>query len=91
MPRRIEGVTGGKHAVKNEIWFCTFIMYMCSKGNEPDLVDLNSLHSGFRLDIRYATVNNFVRVAVYKTARAILQRPAAEALVRVAKRLESEG
>lgn len=62
-----------------------------SKGNEPDLVDLNSLHSGFRLDIRYATVNNFVRVAVYKTARAILQRPAAEALVRVAKRLESEG
>jgi len=42
------------------------------------------------LDIRYATANNFVHTAVYEQPRAVLQRPAAEALVRVAKRLEAE-
>ena len=45
---------------------------------------------GFRLDVRYATDNNFVHKAVYTEPRAVLQRPAAEALVRVAQRLEAE-
>jgi D-alanyl-D-alanine dipeptidase len=51
---------------------------------------LRSHIQGFRLDVRYATTNNFVHTAVYKEPRAVLQRPAAEALVRIAQRLEAE-
>src|SRR5438105_2961126 len=32
---------------------------------KADLVDLESLDKGIRLDIRYATANNFLGVAVY--------------------------
>lgn len=47
-----------------------------------DLVDPVELDSTIRLDIRYATANNFLGTPVYSAARAFLQRPAAEALVR---------
>src|ERR1043166_4052908 len=50
---------------------------------ETDLVELTKLDSTIKLDIRYATSNNFTRRPVYKEARAFLQRPAAEALVKV--------
>jgi len=56
-----------------------------------DLVEIQSLDSTIHLDIRYATADNFLGRAVYKEARAFLQRPAAEALVRVQRRLRSLG
>src|SRR5262249_14551503 len=43
------------------------------------------------LDIRYATENDFLGTPVYTEARAFLQRPAAEALVRAMRRLEAFG
>ena len=58
---------------------------------QPDLFELIKLDSTFQLDIKYATDNNFLGRAVYSEARAFLQRPAAEALVRVNKKLRSEG
>lgn len=57
----------------------------------PDLVELSRLDPGFRLDIRYATSNNFLGRPVYAQARAFLQRPAAEALQRVLRAVEREG
>lgn len=60
----------------------------------PDLVELAKvpeLAESLRLDIRYATANNFTGRPIYAEARAFLQRPAAEALARAAKRLETEG
>lgn len=57
----------------------------------PDLVELVSLDSTIRLDIRYATGNNFLGTPVYSQARAFLQRPAAEALVRVHRALRTRG
>ena len=48
----------------------------------PDLVALTSLDSTFRLDIRYATENNFLGTPLYEEAGAYLQRPAAAALAR---------
>jgi len=57
----------------------------------PDLVDLTSLDPTMHLDIRYASTNNFMDEAMYSSARAFLQRPAAEALVRVSRRLRDEG
>lgn len=49
----------------------------------PDLVELARLDPGIKLDVRYATTDNFLGQAVYPEARVFLQRPAAEALVRV--------
>jgi len=58
---------------------------------DSDLVELIKLDSTFKLDIRYATTNNFVGKPVYKEARAFLQRPAAEALVAVNKEFKKLG
>jgi D-alanyl-D-alanine dipeptidase len=57
----------------------------------PDLVDLASLDSTLRFDIRYATSNNFLGSTLYESARAFMQRPAAEALIRVERRLRAMG
>jgi kynurenine formamidase/D-alanyl-D-alanine dipeptidase len=57
----------------------------------PDLVEVVALDPSIRLDIRYATTNNFTGRAVYKEARAFLQRPAAEALARVNRALRDKG
>jgi len=57
----------------------------------PELVELRSLDSTLRYDVRYATANNFMGVPFYDTALALLQRPAAEAVVRAHRRLEGEG
>jgi zinc D-Ala-D-Ala dipeptidase len=57
---------------------------------EADLVELITLDKSIKLDIRYATADNFVGRQVYPEARAFLQRPAAEALVRVNKKLKKQ-
>jgi D-alanyl-D-alanine dipeptidase len=58
---------------------------------EPDLVELVKLDPTVKLDIRYATSNNFLGRSVYKEARAFLQRPAAEALMRVSVKMREKG
>ena len=56
-----------------------------------ELVELVTLDSTIRLDIRYATAQNFLGTPLYASARAVLQRPAAEALVRAHHRLKPLG
>lgn len=56
-----------------------------------DLVDLTTLDPSIHLDIRYATTNNFMGAAMYSSARAFLQRPAALALLRASRRLAAYG
>ncbi len=56
-----------------------------------DLVDVTTLDPGIRLDIRYASTNNFMDAAFYDEPRAFLQRPAAEALARANARLGEHG
>lgn len=58
---------------------------------KPELVELTTLDPTLKLDIRYATANNFTGRPLYKQARAFLQRPAADALVRVNKALAKQG
>jgi len=57
----------------------------------PDLVEMVSLEPAIHLDIRYASGNNFLSTPVYTQARAFMQRPAAEAVVRVLHRLQPLG
>jgi D-alanyl-D-alanine dipeptidase len=58
---------------------------------QTDLVELRKLDSTIRLEIRYATTNNFLGAKFYTQARAFLQRPAAEALVRAHRNLKRQG
>ena len=57
----------------------------------PDLVELKTLDPTIKLDIRYATSNNLAGRAVYAEARAFLQRPAADALLRAHRSLRPDG
>ena len=56
-----------------------------------DLIELKKLDRTIKLDIKYATADNFVGKAVYPEARAFLQRPAAAAVVHVHKWLNKQG
>ena len=58
---------------------------------KPDLVELVKLDPTIKLDIRYATTNNFLGTPVYTQARAFLQRPAAQALLRAHRELQAQG
>jgi D-alanyl-D-alanine dipeptidase len=57
----------------------------------PDLVEVAALDPGIRLDVRYATADNFMHRVLYSQARVFLQRPAAEALVRAHRALRESG
>ncbi len=55
------------------------------------LVELIRLDPSIRLDLRYATANNFTGRVLYNAARAFMQGVAADALVRAHKRAAADG
>ena len=61
------------------------------KFRPSDLVDISALDPRIKLDIRYATTDNFLSTPVYTSARAFLQRPAAQALLRAHRKLMKHG
>lgn len=58
---------------------------------ESELVELVTLEPSIRLDIRYATADNFTGERLYAEPRAFLQRDAAEALLDANAELRREG
>ncbi|MDB5312019.1 MAG: ddpX [Gemmataceae bacterium] len=58
---------------------------------KPELIDLATIDGTIKYDIRYATENNFLGTKFYTSAKAYMQRPAAEALGRVHKTLAAGG
>ena len=58
---------------------------------EAKLIELVKLDDTIKLDIRYATADNFTGRVVYTEARAFLQKPAAEAVVKVHRELKKRG
>src|SRR5438552_3938473 len=93
-----------KGAKLNNLFFVFFLFIyvnICGCAAQPphetgnfratELVELIKLDPTIKLDIRYATSNNLAGRPVYTQARAFLQRPAAEALVRVNKSLKPLG
>ncbi len=58
---------------------------------KPDLVEVVTLDSTIRLDVRYASARNEFGRPFYPEARVFLQRPAAEALSRVSRALKAKG
>ncbi|HQZ94920.1 MAG TPA: M15 family metallopeptidase [Pyrinomonadaceae bacterium] len=78
-----------------------FALFSCAFGQvaapkeenkrEADLIELIKLDKTIKLDIKYATADNFVGRPVYPESRAFLQRPAADGVVRVHKWLNKQG
>jgi CubicO group peptidase (beta-lactamase class C family)/D-alanyl-D-alanine dipeptidase len=58
---------------------------------KSDLVELTKLDPTILLDIRYASTNNFMSVPLYTSARAFMQKPAAEAVVQAHRELGKQG
>ncbi|MFL5340680.1 MAG: M15 family metallopeptidase, partial [Gemmataceae bacterium] len=58
---------------------------------KPELVDLATLDPTLKFDIRYATTNNFLNTPFYTSAKAFMQKPAAEALLRAHQKLAAKG
>ena len=57
----------------------------------PDFVDITAIDSSIRIDMRYATPDNFTGVAVYPVARCLLRREVAKRLARVHEKLGKRG
>ncbi len=65
-----------------------------ARANLPDwarLVDIRSVNANIRLDIRYATTNNFVKKKLYPEARCALRASVAQKLSRVQNDLQKRG
>jgi serine beta-lactamase-like protein LACTB len=58
---------------------------------ESDLVELVKLDPTIKLDVRYASTDNFLSTPFYRSAKAFMQKPAAQALVRVHRGLMKQG
>ncbi len=56
-----------------------------------ELVEIIKLDPTIKLDIRYVTKNNFLNRPVYKIAKAFLQKPVAEDLIKVNKEINKDG
>lgn len=58
---------------------------------KPDLVEVNKLEPSTKLDVRYATTENFMGAPFYESARFFMQRPAANGLIRAHRKLGEQG
>lgn len=58
---------------------------------DPDLVDVTTVLENVKLDVRYATTNNFLNAPTYSEAKSFLHRPAVMALNEANKRFNAMG
>ncbi len=59
--------------------------------NADQLIDIHLINASIRLDMRYATPNNFLHRSLYKQPRCLLRSPVAEQLSAVQTDLEAIG
>lgn len=71
--------------------FILFFTQLLFAQQDTSFVELVKINPHIRLDIRYATTNNFLKAAVYPEARCFLRSPAAKALHKIQKELETIG
>lgn len=69
---------------------CLLSQGICLSEDNP-LVDLEKVNPHIRIDIRYATPDNFMKEPLYPEARCLLLKEVAEKLSRVQQALEKEG
>jgi D-alanyl-D-alanine dipeptidase len=98
--RRIEPEQGARQLLVKAVRPVPVLLKEALKAEPPqetgdflpsDLVELVKLEPTIKSEIRYATKNNLYGEVFYSEPRAFLQRPAAEALVRAHRKLQSQG
>ena len=67
------------------------LLFLLFAATPAALVDATSAAPGIRLDVRYATANNFTRTRLYDAAACYLREPAARALAAVQRDLARQG
>ncbi|MDN3586591.1 M15 family metallopeptidase [Pedobacter aquatilis] len=71
----------------------SYNQYLASIKTNPnnELVEIKKAIPSIKLDIRYATKNNFMQQIMYKQARAFARKPVVESLKKVQKELNKKG
>ncbi len=70
---------------------CSITLSFLITALSAGLVELTTIVPHIKLDIRYATTNNFTGKVVYPSARCFLQEPAAKSLAAVQIELKKQG
>jgi D-alanyl-D-alanine dipeptidase len=70
------------------VWLAFKVWLLVAAG---DFVELNQVAPSIRLELRYATADNFTHEVVYPAARCLLRRKVAERLARVQTALARQG
>ncbi len=72
-----------------------YMILMCAQGlvsaQDGDLIDIQKINPCIRLDIKYATSDNFLSRPVYSAAKAYLRKEVAYKLDQVQRELEKQG
>jgi D-alanyl-D-alanine dipeptidase len=73
-------------------FFASLLILQAAIAAEPaDLLDVQSINPRIRIDLRYATADNFVGKSMYRTSKCFLRREVAERLSQVQADLELLG
>ncbi|MBB6237329.1 D-alanyl-D-alanine dipeptidase [Pedobacter sp. AK013] len=59
--------------------------------SDNELIEIKKAIPNIKLDIRYATNNNFMQQVMYKQARAFARKPVVESLKKIQKELNKKG
>ena len=80
-------------AIKKLVIVSSYNQYLASVKSNPsnELVEIKKAIPNIKLDIRYATKNNFMRQVMYKQARAFARKPVVESLKKIQKELNKKG
>jgi len=83
----------GHKPVQKLVVINSFNQYLASVKMNPDdeLIEIKRAVPSIKLDIRYATKNNFMQQVMYKQARAFARKPVIEALKKVQAELKKMG
>lgn len=83
------------HALFRPFWFlnlgAVWAIPLILFAGDPALIDIRTKAPGIRIDIRYATANNFTGQPLYPVGECLLCEPVAERLAAVQKQLEKKG
>ncbi|QXU41283.1 M15 family metallopeptidase [Pedobacter sp. D749] len=80
-------------AIKKLVVVSSYNQYLASVKSNPsnELVEIKKAIPTIKLDIRYATRNNFMQQVMYKQARAFARKPVVESLKKIQKELNKKG
>ena len=71
----------------------SYNQYLASVKTNPnnELIEIKKAIPNIKLDIRYATKNNFMKQVMYKQARAFARKPVVESLKKIQRELNKNG